>query len=369
MNTIPVNPLQAALQTEGWMSPEELTWLALNSIEKAVVEIGCYMGRSSQALALGSICLTCIDTWEGSAEHQPDLKNRGLARKEVDLERMMVGLGWSEGEKHRGERGVRLVTDWMRAGETLPLLRRFGVNMEKMLDERDIFIMVADSVKAKPAIIQYFQGEGWGDRFNRDSKQKDGGGSGRGMESSVGEMEQEYGIKESRGVGDKVAVAVRKQFPRITPGGVNSPQDFGVRTCGPYTNPTRCPDMVFIDAAHDYRSVLSDIHLSLLITSPREALICGHDYDPKRPGVWDAVNQMFPDLAPWTRIPEHIDMHLFPSIEDLRVPLGWRIEHNIWPAGVDGLEMMEQFYYALQPWPLNPVGSIWAVQVGDRSVR
>ena len=52
------------------------------------------------------------------------------------------------------------------------------------------------------------------------------------------------------------------------------------------------PDMVFIDGAHDYESVLADIiHWSRLLQVG--GLICGHDYGTNWPGVDRAVNQIF----------------------------------------------------------------------------
>ena len=48
-------------------------------------------------------------------------------------------------------------------------------------------------------------------------------------------------------------------------------------------------DMVFIDAAHDYASVLADIRAW---TPKARKLICGHDAD--LPEVWRAVKECFP---------------------------------------------------------------------------
>lgn len=49
-------------------------------------------------------------------------------------------------------------------------------------------------------------------------------------------------------------------------------------------------DMVFIDGAHDYDSVVADIAYWLPRT---QVLLCGHDYISPEPGV----NPGFPDVA------------------------------------------------------------------------
>lgn len=52
-------------------------------------------------------------------------------------------------------------------------------------------------------------------------------------------------------------------------------------------------DYVFIDADHDYESVLSDINVWLPKIRPG-GLICGHDYNVwTKPGVVKAVNEVF----------------------------------------------------------------------------
>jgi len=65
-------------------------------------------------------------------------------------------------------------------------------------------------------------------------------------------------------------------------------------------------DMVFVDGAHDYDSVVADI---LGWVPKTEKLICGHDYydgpDANFPGVKDAVDELFGDevaIAPNTSI-------------------------------------------------------------------
>lgn len=52
------------------------------------------------------------------------------------------------------------------------------------------------------------------------------------------------------------------------------------------------PSLVFIDAAHDYTSVLDDI---AWCKSVKARIICGHDYSSSWPGVQRAVNESFND--------------------------------------------------------------------------
>jgi hypothetical protein len=51
-------------------------------------------------------------------------------------------------------------------------------------------------------------------------------------------------------------------------------------------------DLVYIDAAHDYRSVQSDIHAWTPKVKPG-GFVAGHDYTPKTPGVIQAVRESF----------------------------------------------------------------------------
>lgn len=56
-----------ALSIEGWMSPEELRWLAERAQEhQVIVEIGSYLGRSTRALADHTPGVVyAIDDWYG----------------------------------------------------------------------------------------------------------------------------------------------------------------------------------------------------------------------------------------------------------------------------------------------------------------
>jgi len=49
-------------------------------------------------------------------------------------------------------------------------------------------------------------------------------------------------------------------------------------------------DIAFIDGCHDYEVVADDIYHLAPLVRPGGFLIC-HDYTPKYPGVWQAVNE------------------------------------------------------------------------------
>jgi hypothetical protein len=63
--------LERALNTVGWMSPEELEWLA-SQAERAscIFEIGSYLGRSTRALADNTKGIVyAIDGWDSPVSH------------------------------------------------------------------------------------------------------------------------------------------------------------------------------------------------------------------------------------------------------------------------------------------------------------
>lgn len=64
------------------------------------------------------------------------------------------------------------------------------------------------------------------------------------------------------------------------------------------------PDLVFLDASHDYGNVAADI-VDWTRTAWELAIICGHDYDPPNwMGIHDAVNECVPKfrVVPGTTI-------------------------------------------------------------------
>ena len=70
--------IERALAIDGWMEEKELVWLAREAaLHTDIVEIGCWMGRSTRALAdhaAGTIW--AVDTWNGSEEHQSALVDK-----------------------------------------------------------------------------------------------------------------------------------------------------------------------------------------------------------------------------------------------------------------------------------------------------
>lgn len=91
--------VRAALLIEGWMTPDELAWLAYSAhCHKSILEIGSWLGRSTMALAMATEGhVTCVDTWAGSHEkaHQEFLagKHEGwLAEKFLENTQSLTNL-------------------------------------------------------------------------------------------------------------------------------------------------------------------------------------------------------------------------------------------------------------------------------------
>lgn len=69
-----------ALEIEGWMTPEELKWLALQASEaRVIVEIGIWKGRSTAALAAHTPGVVfAIDHFQGSPTERYGLQREAL---------------------------------------------------------------------------------------------------------------------------------------------------------------------------------------------------------------------------------------------------------------------------------------------------
>lgn len=65
MKEFPLHPSLIRTDIEGWMTPEELAWLSAAAIDRTVLEIGAWKGRSTRALASGARRIVTIDHFKG----------------------------------------------------------------------------------------------------------------------------------------------------------------------------------------------------------------------------------------------------------------------------------------------------------------
>lgn len=74
--------ISEAVQIQGWMSPQELEWLAqAASRKRAIVEVGCWKGRSTKVLAKHTQGrVYAVDHWEGCANDNGETRNEVAAR-------------------------------------------------------------------------------------------------------------------------------------------------------------------------------------------------------------------------------------------------------------------------------------------------
>lgn len=77
-------PLHYALNIEGWMTATELKWLRAVALlmppGAKFFELGSWKGRSTVALAVARLDLTCVDAWQGEPG---DLTHDLAAREDI----------------------------------------------------------------------------------------------------------------------------------------------------------------------------------------------------------------------------------------------------------------------------------------------
>ena len=80
--------IEESVHTEGWMSTGELAWLSAQARQhQSIVEVGCYMGRTTSVLAETPGVVYAVDNFRGSEEHQPDLLRRQSSYLRDEFER------------------------------------------------------------------------------------------------------------------------------------------------------------------------------------------------------------------------------------------------------------------------------------------
>lgn len=82
--------IERALEIPGWMTPAELRWLAGQAAgHRCIVEVGCWRGRSTRALADNTLGVVwAVDDWQGAGwDYDEDLRNvrRQFYRRMRDL--------------------------------------------------------------------------------------------------------------------------------------------------------------------------------------------------------------------------------------------------------------------------------------------
>ena len=73
--------IHKAVPIQGWMSNEELIWLAERASEVPagglIAEVGCWLGRTTRALIDNTKAdVHSVDNWKGSPEHVEELKDK-----------------------------------------------------------------------------------------------------------------------------------------------------------------------------------------------------------------------------------------------------------------------------------------------------
>lgn len=85
-----------AMTVPGWMGDTELEWLAEQASRcKTIVEVGCWMGRSTVAMAENmpkDAKLYAVDHWKGSEELQEELRDKPSDWLWLEFNRNVCGL-------------------------------------------------------------------------------------------------------------------------------------------------------------------------------------------------------------------------------------------------------------------------------------
>lgn len=122
-----------ALAVDGWMTGEELNYLAeMASASRLVCEVGSWMGRSTCAIAANiQGAVWAVDTWRGSAEHVSTLANKPS--------------GWLYERFLTNTKGLPAIPIMLPSLEAAALLQRCGVKADMIfIDANHTY----DSVKA-----------------------------------------------------------------------------------------------------------------------------------------------------------------------------------------------------------------------------
>lgn len=117
--------IQRAIECDGWMSPEELRWLAQRArTASTVIELGSWHGKSTRAIADNlppNGKLYAIDTWAGS---------------KAELDTNHVSARWMDGD-HAFDEFSRNLWDHIQSGKVVPL-RMHGRHAAKLLKDKGV---------------------------------------------------------------------------------------------------------------------------------------------------------------------------------------------------------------------------------------
>ena len=92
--------ITAAAAIEGWMSEQELTWLAEQAVERrCIVEIGSYLGRSTRALLDHTPGVVyAFDDWKGPRDVYVEDRSQLALKFMKNVEAFKTMMNWEETE-------------------------------------------------------------------------------------------------------------------------------------------------------------------------------------------------------------------------------------------------------------------------------